>query len=75
MAKGRYKSTSKRTEIYRAVTMQHYEEGNQSKCYKAVWRNFIYPMFGISYRTYLNHINAKPTTDYPQTDRNQLSLF
>lgn len=73
MAKGRYKSTSKRTEIYRAVTMQHYEEGNQSKCYKAVWRNYIYPQFGICYRTYLNHINAKP--DSQIIDKSQLSLF
>ena len=55
--------------------MQHYEVGNQSKCYKAVWRNYIYPMFGISYRTYLNHINSTPINIYQQPDSNQLSLF
>lgn len=32
----------------------HYEAGNQAKCYKAVWRRWIEPEFGICYRTYLN---------------------
>ena len=44
-------------EVYE-VTKQHYEEGNQSKCYKAVWRSHIYPKFGIGYMTYLKYINA-----------------
>lgn len=40
------------------ITQKHYEPGNHSKCYKAVWRNHIYPLYPMSYRTYLSYINA-----------------
>lgn len=59
MAKNRrYKSTECRIRACCEVTRQHYEPGNQSKCYKAVWRNHIYPTYGICYRTYLNYIGV-----------------
>lgn len=50
MAKGvRYKSTLKRIREVCAITREHYEAGNQSKCYRAVWRKFIEPKYGICY--------------------------
>lgn len=52
--KRRHKSTLARAEKIKALTAMHYEAGNQAKCYKAVWRRWIEPEFGICYRTYLN---------------------
>jgi len=40
------------------ITQMHYEEGSHSSCYKAVWRNHIYPIYPMSYRTYLNYIST-----------------
>jgi len=57
----KYESTLQRIEMIQQITKQHYEEGNQSRSYKAVWRNHIRPQFGICYRTYLNYVNAAHT--------------
>lgn len=73
MAKGvRYKSTLLRARMICELTQQHYEAGNQSKCYKAVWRKYIEPVYGICYRTYLNYID---TPLYREKEAKQLSLF
>lgn len=53
-----YKSTQARIKQIREITQKHYEEGNQSKCYRAIWRNYIYPVFGVCYRTYLTYVNT-----------------
>lgn len=67
MAKGRHKNTELRIKNVCAIVREHYEVGNQSKCYKAVWRRYVYPVYPMCYRTFLNYINAKPTSkdDYP----------
>ncbi len=57
MNKTAYKSTERRIREICELTRQHYEQGNQSKCYRAVWRRYIEPRYGICYRTYLNYIN------------------
>lgn len=56
----RHKSTLTRAEKVKALTALHYEIGNQARCYKAVWRRWIYPEFGICYRTYLNMLGLVP---------------
>ncbi|MDE6346379.1 MAG: hypothetical protein K2L55_06910 [Muribaculaceae bacterium] len=71
--KKRHKSTLARAEQIKALTVLHYEAGNQAKCYKAVWRRWIEPQFGICYRTYLNLLGLDPDTER-QPD-NQPSLF
>lgn len=53
-----YASTIQRIIMAREITHKHYEPGNQSKCYKAVWRNYIRKTMGINYRTYLTYINT-----------------
>ena len=55
------------------VPLLHYEAGNQAKCYKAVWRHWIEPEFGICYRTYLNMLGLPPDTESRQDT--QPSLF
>ena len=54
----KYNSTLVRIKAINKITAAHYEEGNQSRCYKAVWRNIIQPRFGICYRTYLSYLNT-----------------
>lgn len=71
--KKRHKSTLARAEHIKALTALHYEAGNQAKCYKAVWRRWIEPQFGICYRTYLNLLGLDPETE--SRPNNQPSLF
>ena len=71
--KKRHKSTLARAEQIKALTALHYEAGNQAKCYKAVWRRWIEPRFGICYRTYLNLLGLDPETE--RRPNNQPSLF
>lgn len=63
-------STIQRIELVRKLTQKYYEPGNQSKCYKAVWRNHIRPVMGINYRTYLSYINF-PGTERTKTGTHQ----
>jgi hypothetical protein len=73
MAKGkRYKSTEHRIREVCELALAHYEAGNQSKSYYAVWRNHIEPRYGICYRTFLSYLNqhlsppaAPVQDDYP----------
>ncbi len=69
----RYKSTLARAEKIKAITALHYEQGNQAKCYKAVWRHWIEPEFSICYRTYLNMLGITPEQERRQD--NLPSLF
>lgn len=68
----RYKSTTKRIREVCAITRQHYEAGNQSRCYRAVWRKVIEPQYGICYRTFLNYMNEPLPKEL---ENNQPTLF
>lgn len=68
-----HKSTLERVKAVRAITEQHYEAGNNSRCYKSVWRFYIYPVYKICYRTYLNYLGIP--TSRPKDEPRQLSLF
>lgn len=69
MAKGvRYKSTQKRIREVCDLAAEHYEPGNQSKCYRAVWRKHIEPKYGICYRTFLNYINEPLPKEPPHRE-------
>lgn len=57
--------------MIKKLTEEHYEEGNQSRCYKAVWRSYIYPKYRICYRTYLSYIGLLP----PQSSAPEPTLF
>lgn len=73
--KKRHKSTLARSEKVKAITALHYEAGNQAKCYKAVWRRWIEPEFGICYRTFLNMLGLSPEDEQESTQNNFPSLF
>lgn len=50
------------------MAAEHYEPGNQSKCYRAVWRKHIEPKYGICYRTFLNYINEPLPKEPPHRE-------
>lgn len=64
------------------IAKEHYEPGDQSKCYAAVWRNYVYPKYRIHYRTFLDYVSV-PASEVNRTlneckdamPDNQLSLF
>ena len=56
-----HESTTQRIKMARELTQKYYEPGNQSKCYKAVWRNHVRRIMGICYHTYLHYINTPVT--------------
>lgn len=72
--KRHYKSTLERVQRIRMITEKYYEAGNNAKCYKAVWKKYIYPIYPMCYRTYLNYLNI-PTPPPPPPTPAQLDLF
>ena len=51
-------STKTRARRAQEIAAKHYEEGNQSKNLKAVWRRYIEPQMGICYASFLAYLNA-----------------
>jgi len=74
MQRKHHKSTLERIRKVRAIVDRYYEAGNNSKCYKAVWKKYIYPIYPMCYRTYLNYLNIPPEPPAPQTPK-QPDLF
>ena len=72
MAKKHHKSTLCRIKEIRKLANELYEPGNQSRCYRAVWRKYIEPKYGMCYRTFLNYL-GEPMPQEPE--HKQLSLF
>ena len=79
MSKKRYKSTIKRIRDILSIVNMEYEPGNQKRCYNAIWRDFVYPKYGICYETFLSYIGVKPSEledDIQEVeDPKQLKLF
>lgn len=77
--KKRYRSTKKRMKDILAIVNEEYQPGDQSRCYKAIWRRRILPEFGVCYNTFLSYLGVSPSEleeEQPENeDTNQLSLF
>lgn len=69
-----HKSTLARVKVIREITERYYEAGNNSRCYKSIWRHYVYPVFGCCYRTYLNYLSI-PITMESEKGFKQPSLF
>lgn len=52
-------STFVRARAAQKIAAKHFEDGNQAKSLKAVWRRYIYPDLGICYRTFLAYLKLK----------------
>lgn len=71
MAAKHHKSTLRRREELRRLAAELYEDGNQAKCYAAIWRSRIYPAYGVCYRTFLHCIHSdREASDGEHSDRN-----
>lgn len=72
-----HKNTLKRIRLVCKIVLEHYEPGNQSKCYRKIWERYVYPVYPCSYKTLLRYINTpigKEEEKEPE-DPNQLKLF
>lgn len=74
MCRKHHKSTIERGKLVRAIVERYYEEGNNSKCYKAVWRRYVNPLYPMSYRTFLSYLNI-PTPLQHKPTALERSLF
>lgn len=74
MTKGRHKNTLLRIQHVCEIVQKHYEPGRQDRCYRAVWRQYVYPVYPMCYRTFLNYLNV-PTGELADKSDKQLSLF
>ena len=73
--KRHYRSTIERARLIAELTQQHYEPGNNAKCYKQGWRNVVRKVYPMSYRTFLNYLGVPPEREEPEEDPRQLKLF
>ncbi len=51
-----YTSTKARAKAAQMIAAKHYEQGNQSKSRKAVWRRYVAPAMGVCYSTFLAYL-------------------
>lgn len=58
MAKTPHKNTLLRIQLVCDITRQHYEEGNLARCYKQVWKRYVYPVYPCCYHTYLSYLRC-----------------
>ncbi len=78
MGKKRYKSTKKRIKAVVEIVKAQYQPGDQSRCYAAIWRRSVWPVYGICYKTFLTYLGVPQSelADDPEPeDTRQLSLF
>lgn len=67
----------KRIRLVCQIVQEHYEPGDQSKCYYQIWKHYVNPIYPMCYRTMLRYIST-PLPKEEETDKedtNQLSLF
>lgn len=66
-----YESTKERIRRVVEIVNREYEAGDQRKMYKNIWRRFIYPEFGICYKTMLDYLKKKPSEYDRSKKRNE----
>lgn len=59
------------------IVQEHYEPGDQSKCYYQVWKRYVNPVYPMCYRTMLRYISTPLPKEEPEEkqDTRQLNLF
>lgn len=70
-----WKTTERRARIIREITLRYYEEGNLRKCYKAIWRKYINPIYPMSYQTYINLLGMPTSKEDAPPPTAQKTLF
>ena len=71
-----HRNLIKRIRLVCRIVQEHYEPGNQAKCYYQVWKKYVNPVYPMCYRTMLRYISTPLPKEEEQTkDPNQLTLF
>ena len=52
-----YKSTIERAKIIQQLTAAYYEPGDLRRCYRAVWKKYINPVYPMCYNSFLKYLN------------------
>ncbi len=76
------RSYFKRVHKIQQIAALHYEPGNHRRSLKAVWRKYIYPEYGLCYRTFLTYCHTELPEHFNSEwdlkeirDNAQLTLF
>lgn len=65
-----------RARVIKSIADEYYEKENQAKCHKRVWRKYVYPRFGICYRSYLKYCKVTIPEEMKEAkEGKQLSLW
>lgn len=71
-----YRSTRERARLIQQLTAEYYEPGNLRRCYLAVWKKYINPIYPMCYRTYLHYLHIEPAApEREPDDPRQLTLW
>lgn len=60
------------------IVNEHYEAGNYAKSYYKVWKNYVYPVYPMCYRTLLKYVSTPLGVEEQKEekeDKLQLKLF
>ena len=63
--RGRNLNTELRIRNVCEIVQKYYQEGSHAHCYKAIWKRHVYPIYPMSYRTFLSYLNV-PLTRKPK---------
>ncbi|MBR1633040.1 MAG: hypothetical protein IJ686_04730 [Bacteroidales bacterium] len=53
-----HKNTLLRIKRVCEIVNQHYEPGNYAKSYYKVWKEYVYPLYPMCYRTLLKYVST-----------------
>lgn len=56
-----HRNLSNRIRRVQQIAREHYEPGNQSRCYRQIWKQFVYPVYPMCYNTFLTYVKTKPS--------------
>lgn len=72
--KGKNKNVLKRIEIIQQIVNEKYEEGNQSKSKRQVWRHHINRMYPMSERTFYNYMGTDVKKEMKKAEHGQMKI-
>lgn len=70
----RHRNTLLRMKNVCEIAAKYYEPGRADRCYKEVWRRYVYPIYPCCYRTFLNYIGVPVDAELKKQSAGQMSL-
>lgn len=64
----------RRAAAIKKLAEQHYEPERHDKCWKAVWRKHINPVYGFCYVTFLRYLKAQRQEEEKHKNEQKLPL-